>query len=73
MKKLLLSLVMTVAAFISCHAFTVDGVNYSVSSGVATVTGASSKAINRLVITATLKSGGKTNPLNYVGSLAFNK
>ena len=52
-------------------AFTVDGLNYSVSNGVATLTGATSRTITSLSIPATVTSGGKTYPVRYITYNAF--
>ena len=55
----------------SALAFTVDGLNYSVSNGVATLTGATSRTITSLSIPATVTSGGKTYPVRYITYNAF--
>lgn len=56
----------------AARAFTVDGINYTVKSGIATVTGATSKNITSLTIPATVTYGGKTYPVNFIDHAAFN-
>ncbi len=53
-------------------AVTVDGLTYSVSNGVATLTGATSRNITSLTIPATITSGGKTYPVNKITYNAFH-
>ena len=55
----------------SALAFTVDGLNYSVSNGVATLTGATSRTITSLSIPASVTSGGKSYPVRYITYNAF--
>ena len=71
MKKLLLATTMAIMAALSAHPFTVDGVTYSTSNGVATVTGASNKAITKLTIPATVTYRGTTYPVNFMEGNAF--
>ena len=71
MKKLLLATTMAIMAALSAHPFTVDGVTYSTSDGVATVTGASNKAITKLTIPATVTYRGTTYPVNFMEGNAF--
>ncbi len=71
MKKLLLTAAMAIMAAFSAHPFTVDGVTYSTSDGVATVTGASDKAITKLTIPATVTYRGTTYPVNFMEGDAF--
>lgn len=71
MKKLLLTAAMGLMAALSAYPFTVDGVNYSTANGVATVTGASNKAITKLTIPATVTYGGTTYPVNFIAGKAF--
>lgn len=53
-------------------AFTVNGINYSVSDGNATVTGATSKTITSLTIPATVTYNGTTYPVTVIRHDAFN-
>jgi len=62
---------MAIMAALSAHPFTVDGVTYSTSDGVATVTGASNKAITKLTIPATVTYRGTTYPVNFMEGNAF--
>ncbi len=71
MKKLLLAAAMVLMAALSAYPFTVDGVNYSIANGVATVTGASSNAATKLTIPATVTYGGTTYPVNFIAGTAF--
>lgn len=52
-------------------AFIVDGLNYSVSSGVATLTGAQDSKISTLTIPSTISYSGKTYPVNKIAGKAF--
>ncbi len=71
MRHFFLAVVMVVMAALGARAFTVDGVTYSTSDGVATVTGASSKSITRLTIPAAVTYGGTTYPVNFIAGNAF--
>lgn len=73
-KKLIkpLLVVLTLMTWSQASAFTVNGINYSVSSGVATVTGATSKDITTLTIPATVTYNGTTYPVNFISHSAFN-
>lgn len=68
----LFALFVCLALWLPCGAFTVDGLNYSVSDGQATVTGATSKAITSVSIPATVTYGDKTYPVNVVKYNAFH-
>ena len=72
MKKSLLAVVLMVMAAIHAYAFTVDGLNYSASGTVATLTGATSKSITKLTIPATVTYGGKTYTVDHISGTAFH-
>ncbi|MDE5896150.1 MAG: leucine-rich repeat domain-containing protein, partial [Muribaculum intestinale] len=72
MKKSLLAVVLMVMAAIHAYAFTVDGLNYSASGTVATLTGATSKSITKLTIPATVTYGGKTYTVDHISGNAFH-
>ena len=73
MRQIYLAVVMIVMAVLRAGAgsFTVGGVTYSTSGGVATVTGASNKSITKLTIPATVTYGGATYPVNFISGNAF--
>ncbi len=71
MRHFFLAVVIVVMAALGARAFTVDGVTYSTSDGVATVTGASSKSITRLTIPASVTYGGTTYSVNFIAGNAF--
>ncbi len=71
MKKFILTFIMLALGVLIGHPITVDGVNYSISGGEATVTGASSTSITRVVIPATVTTGGKTYPVTHMSGTAF--
>lgn len=70
-KTIVVVLAMVLMGMAKAGAFTVDGLNYSVSNGVATLTGATSRTITSLSIPATVTSGGKTYPVRYITYNAF--
>ncbi len=70
-KTIAIAVVMLLAGIATAGAFTVDGLNYSVSNGMATLTGATSRSITSLSIPATVTSGGKTYPVRYITYNAF--
>jgi len=70
-KKIIIALAMVLVGSAIAGAFTVDGLNYSVSNGVATLTGATSRNITSVTIPATVTSGGKTYPVNKITYNAF--
>lgn len=71
-KAIIIAVAMTLAGIATAAALTVDGLNYSVSNGIATLTGATSRDITSLTIPATVTSGGKTYHVNGISHNAFH-
>ncbi len=68
----LLAIILSLSAWTSAGAFTVNGLNYSVKDGVATLTGATSKSITSLTVPASVTYNGTTYPVNYIQQNAFD-
>lgn len=68
----IVAIVAVVGTVFTAGAFTVDGLNYSVSNNEATLTGATSRNITEVTIPATVTSGGKTYPVNWITYNAFH-
>lgn len=60
-------------AVLQASGFTVNGINYTISDGVATVTGAADNSITSIVIPATVEYNGSTYEVTTIGKNAFHQ